>query len=96
MLEYTFNEPNQRSAGVEGYLSPQKGLRGSNDAPSNHLNWDPAIRANPFRYQLRRELGKKEGKVEDGLAVIVIVRGQSQITKHVVGERLNDVSTVEL
>lgn len=94
--ESALDETEQRPSEVESSSTSETRLAASNDRPRDHLNRDPVVWAKPFRDHLGRQLRAEKGDVEDGLAIVVLVRSQAKVRKHVVGESLGDVATVQL
>jgi len=63
---------------------------------ADHLNGNPIVWTNLLADQLRWELCRKKADVEDGLAVVVVICIQPQISKEVVAQGLRDVASIQL
>lgn len=59
------------------------------------MHGNPAIGTKFLGDELRRQLGRQETDVEDGLAGVVVVGVQLQVLQQGVGKCLDDVGTVE-
>lgn len=94
--ESTLNETEECTSCVEGLLSRQAALADGDDRPADHLNRNPVIRSKLLGDELRWKLGREEAEVEDRHAIVVLVGVEAEIVEHVVGERLRDVTTIEL
>jgi hypothetical protein len=71
-------------------------LTSGDQTPGDHLKRDPSIGSKPLGQELRRKLSEQERQIEDRLTGVVIVGVHAQITQHVVGSGLQDISSIKL
>lgn len=95
-LQSALEEAQKRAACKIARLVFQECLHRGDQTPAKHLDRDPPVRAEPFGDKLRRQLGKQEHHEEDGLAGVVVVGIHAQVSQHVVGHGLDDISSVQL
>lgn len=94
--ESALDEAEQGARGVKGLLAGDESLADADDTPNDHLDRDPDIRPELLRDHLRRYFCREETEVEDHYAVVVLVCRKSEVLRHVVGEGLRDVASIEL
>lgn len=70
--ETALQQTEQGTEDKEGSLRGEPELGAGHDAPEHHLRGDPAVRTDPFRHELRRELGAQEAELEEGVAEVVV------------------------
>lgn len=70
--EASLKDSQQTPRGQEGGSSRQPELRAGDNAPQDHLRWDPTIGPNPLADQLRGQFGTEESEPEDSIAQVVV------------------------
>lgn len=94
--EATLAEADQGPADQETGAVVLPGLRPGHGAPGHHQAGQDVLEAVPLGGQLYGELGREEEYDLDGGAVVVVVCRQAHVGEEAVGQRIGQVSAVEL